>query len=177
MSVIQRITPEGTPFETVNTFQATFNAAGTGVYDFAFDQAQQGQVVLSLNRNYVYLIDRVTFAATTDQGIYLSAINTNPEFRLRYSHDNLIAFPNPIRAITYHDAMEFSFWLWTDRAREDLTCDMSGVLNQVAALIGVPQVFASLSLVVYQENNSDIVRAIKDRTARQAGVRFYRDVA
>lgn len=177
MSIIQRITPEATPFETVNTFQATFNAEGTGVYNFGFDTTQQGQVVLELNRNYVYLIDRVSFAVTAPEGVYLEAINTLPRFRLRFRRDNMIAFANGLPGVKYHDGLEFNFWTFTDKANDALVCDMTGVLNQVAALIGVVQVFATLSLVIYQENNSQMVRAIKDRTKRGAGVRFYQDVA
>lgn len=176
MSIIQRITPEATPFETANTFQATFNAAGTGVYDFGFDATQQGALVLELNQNYVYLIDRISFAVTAPEGVYLEAINTLPMFRLRFRRDNLIAFANGIPGTKYHDGMEFSFWTYSDKKNDALILDMSGVLNQVADLIGVAQVFATLSLVIYQENNTQMVHAIKDRTKHGAGSRFYRSV-
>ena len=177
MSIIQRITPEATPYETQNRFEATFNAAGTGVYDFAFNAGQQGALVLELNQNYVYLIDRISFAVTAPEGVYLEAINTLPTFRLRFRRDNLIAFANPIPATKYHDGLEFSFWTYTDKKNDALVLDMQGVLNQVVDLIGIPQVFATLSMVVYQENNSQMVRAIKDSTKRGAGVKFYQDVA
>jgi len=179
MAITQRITPWSTPFETRTQFQATFNAAGTGIYDFGFDATQQGQVVLPLHGNYVYLLDRVSFAATTDEGVYLSAIDPAfvfPEFRLRFQQANLSAFANPIPGAKYHDGMEYCYWFYTDKTTDNLLIHMAGQLQQVAALVGVTQIFALLSMVIYQENNLDIITAIKQRTLRGAGRRFYEDV-
>lgn len=178
MSVEQRISTGATPFETSNRFQATFNAAGTGLYEFAFDGTQQNALVLPLNQNYVYLIERVSYSVSMDEGVYLGAVTTPlPEFRLRFGANQLIAFANPIRGVIYHDAMEHNFWVWTDKGSDTLTVSMVGTLNQTAPLIGTPQIFAYLSLVIYQEANRDIVDAVKARTAPGAGRRFYESVA
>lgn len=177
MSIIQRLTPWSTPFETVNRFSATFNAEGTGKYNFGFDATQQGQTVLALRDNYVYLIDRVSFSCTTPEGTYLEAIEQMPGFRLKFLHGDLVAFPNAIPGVKYHDAMEFSWWFYADKRSDQLIVDMEGILDQVAGLVGVEVLYAQLSLVIYQENNSQIVSAIRGKTAPGAGAKFYTDVS
>lgn len=173
MSIGQRISTKSTPFETSNRFVATFNVPTPGEYDFGI-AANRNQTVLALNPNYVYLIDRVSFSASIDEGVYLGAVNAQPTFRLRYRNSTL-TYPAGLPAVNYKDDLEFNFWFWTTKTNDELLITLTGSLLQTPPLVGVPTVAAQISYVIYQENNLRVIESVKRGTFRDAG-KFYEEV-
>jgi len=172
MSVIERISVKALPIETNNRFAATFNAPTLGQYDFGVAANTRQVVITPLNPNYVYMIDRVSFSASIDEGVYLRSINTLPQFRLFLTQTQWGVYPRPLPAVNYKDNLEWRFWFWTEKSGENLEVTLTGALNQVAETVGVPTIYANLSFVVYEENNADIIRRIKANTCPTAGEFF-----
>jgi len=173
MAVIERISVKALPIETSNQFVATFNVPTPGQYDYGIAANQNQVMIARLNPNFVYLIDRVSFSASVPEGVYLESVNVQPQFRLSLRQTQYGIYPRPLPGVNYKDNLEWRFWFWTEKHNDQLLVTLTGSLNQVAATVGVAAITANLSLVVYEENNLDIIKHIKEQTAPWAG-EFYR---
>lgn len=161
MSIINRIPPRGLPFETSNRFSSTFNVPTLGRYDFDI-AANQNQLVATLNPNNVYYIDRVSFSASIDEGVFLEAVDTLPTARLRWSlSKNVGVFPQPLPAINYRDGLEYAFWFWSPKQGNNLLISTEGTLTQPPPIVGLTNVFLQLSFVIYEVGDSETVTTIK----------------
>ena len=177
MAITQRITWRALPIETSNTFTANFNNP-VGQYGYTQNAANQGQVLLqNVNPDYIYLIDTLSFSASIPEGVYLESLQagaTIPTIRFRFVKEGgAYIYPFAFPAVNYKDNMPFNFWFRTPQNTNNVLVDMYGILNQVAATVGVPSIIAQFSLVIYQENNGDQVQAMLEKTAKQIGT-FYR---
>jgi len=177
MGISQVITWRSLPIETTNTFQANFNAP-LGQYGFTQNTANQNQVLLdNTNPNYIYLIDTLSYSASIPESIYLESLGGGsipPSIRLKFQKDSgAYLYPRAFPAINYKDNMQFSFWFRTPQNVNRVLVDMFGVVNQVAATVGVPEIIAQFSLVIYQENNGDKIQKMLMDTANSIG-NFYR---
>lgn len=175
MAIIERMSVKALPIETNNRFAAAFNVPTVGQYDFGV-AANTNQVVIGrLNPNFVYLIDRVSFGASIPEGVYLESVTNTatPSARLRFRNTEYGIYPRPLPCINYKDNLEWRFWFWTEKENDALLVSFDGALIQVAATVGIPTIYANLSLVIYEENNLTIARKIKEQTSECAG-EFYR---
>lgn len=167
MSIQQILNGKYLPIETANRFRADFNTP-PGQYGFQGSAAAVAQntraLVLEMEPEYVYFIDRLSFSASIDEGVYLRAFDPGdrPEIRLFLRERSPAIFPRPFPAINYKDNLELNFWFYNLDANNALLATMSGTLNQPAELVGVDTVFAQLSLVVYQiEQTEEIVNYLR----------------
>lgn len=178
MSVIQSITWKSLPIETLNTFDATFNAFGGGVYDFTQVAANQNQVVIPLNERYLYLIERVTFSASIGEGDYLQSINVTPVFRFGFQNTprGQAVYPKPLPGVRYHDGLEFNFWFNSNKRNDALVVTLEGILDQIPATVGIQTIRAQLSLVVYQEENLQKIGKMRNKTSVSIGNLYDRGI-
>jgi hypothetical protein len=177
MAIIERISAKATPFETQNRFAADFNNPTAGEYDFGIEAAPLPaniQPVLKLNKAHVYLIDRVSFSASIDEGVYLRSIipGRTPEARLYFQTPNRTVYSKPFPCINYKDNLEWRFWFWSPLQGDTLQVRFFGSLDQVAETVGVDTIYAQLSLVIYEETNDTIIRRIHSGTCPDAGEFF-----
>lgn len=175
MSVVQKITWRSLPIETYNQFTATFNAFGLGQYSFTGVAANVRQLALNMQRQYVYLIDRVSFSASIDEGVYLSAAQptpNNPQFRFFFRNTSYNIYPFALPAINYKDNLEWCFWFRSPKGADSLQVSLNGILNQVPAIVGTATITVQLSLVIYQEMNAETIREMLGVTSKQFG-NFY----
>lgn len=172
MSIRQEITWKSLPIESYNQFTANFNNP-IGQYGFTQVAANANQVLLNMNPNYIYLIDRVSFAASIDQGAYLESLgagSVQPEMRIRFlKASGALTYPFPFPAINYKDNLEFSFWLHSPKKDDQALITMTGVLNQVPATVGTPSLIAFMSFVIYQENNLTKITKMLGSTTKEVG--------
>lgn len=172
MAILQNITWRSLPIETVNAFTANFNNP-VGQYGFTQNAANQNQVVINTNPNYIYLLDRLSFSASIGENIFLESTGpgaTIPQFRLKFlkgSEGKIYPFGFP--AINYKDNLEFSFWFRSPQGADALLIDFTGVLNQVPATVGLASIISQVSLVIYQENNGDQIQQMLEKTAKSIG--------
>jgi len=162
MSVFFQIPVTARPIQTGNIFSATFNTPTLGKYDFGI-AGNQNQNVIPIQRNSIYLIERLTIAGTIDNATYLTSISTTPLLRLGKSltGENVYARPFPI--VTFLENQEFAAWVWTDKDNDFLTMSLSGILDQVLATVGVLTLKLSVSLSVYAIEDNAYAKAVRDR--------------
>lgn len=156
------------PFSTSNIFDAVFNVPTLGKYDYNVP-ANQGQAVFEMVNTSIYFIRQVAFSATVPEGDFLSSIDTStnqnfPRWRLRFASDKSIVHPYAFPVVQYYDSTDFETFVWSYQASDKLTVDFLGVLNQIAAFVGVSNIKAQLSLVVYEITDSNFVKQYRDTT-------------
>ena len=103
MAVINRISNQGLPIERVAQFSATYNAFGSGEYNFTLNTANQKIPLLDLDDRYYYMIDRLSFSASIPEGVYLSSVLSNPQARLFFKNTPYPVYPYAIPLINYKD--------------------------------------------------------------------------
>lgn len=177
MSVPTPITWRSLPIESYNQFTANFNNP-LGQYGFTQVAANANQLVINTNPNFIYLIDRVSFSASIDEGVYLQALGAGsiqPTLRFRFLKASQTSlYPYALPAINYKDGLEFAFFFYSPKRGDQLLISMAGVLNQVAAMVGVGEIIAQASFVIYQENNAEKINKMKNSTGPLIG-RYYRE--
>src|SRR5690606_25361603 len=109
MAIIERIpvNPQAVRVRyPVVRFSAPFAA---GQYDFA-QPGNTDQVLLPLESNSVYLIERINFFAQVAEADWLLSMDTAqnfPAFRLHYQNDDANSlYPEPVRCVNYIDNAE-----------------------------------------------------------------------
>lgn len=133
---------------TTNIFTATFNNPTVGVYDFGI--AANKQVILTpLLLNTVYLLGRISMGADVDEGNFLDAINTIPRLTLRKQIGNEIVYQRPLPMVTYVDDQDMIAWVDSKKANDSLNLEVTGVLNQTAALVGVVTIKINVNYIIY----------------------------
>jgi len=159
--IIQRISKTGLPILTRNVFAGNFNVPTPGVYDFN-TAANTDQVVIDLNPKYYYLIDKVSISASIDEGVFLESYNTIPEFNFKYALTPYPVYPFPLPAINYIDGLDWNFFFHSTKEGDQLLISLSGILNQVAATVGVPTINILASFVIYMEENIAAVKTLRE---------------
>jgi hypothetical protein len=171
MPIINRTDFRALPIQTVNTFAANFNNP-PGAYSFGVLAANTGALVMPLDPNYVYLIDSCSFSCTVEEGEYLLGTTAIPQARLRFTLGTR-AYPKPIPCVNYADGLAFAYWFYTKKTGDNLLVDMTGIITQTAAMVGIPTITAQLSLVIYQISNRKIVDTIMGKVGDSE---FYEEI-
>jgi len=148
MSVYFQIPQTARFIPTSNVFSATFNAPALGQYDFGI-AANRGQEVIPLQPNTVYLIERMRAAGTVEEGAYFESVATLPTVIITRSIRDERVYSRPIPLNTYSDGWEVAAWVTSDKIGELLTMTFTGVLNQVAATVGVLTIKVNISLSIF----------------------------
>jgi len=153
MSIIERIPVNPNAVRVrypVKRFSAPFAA---GQYDFA-QAGNTNQLLLTLQANSVYLIERINFFAEADEADWLRSMDTEanfPAFRVHYLNDDANSlYPEPVRCVNYIDNAEQLVFFWTTREDESLLISFSGIVNQVAGMVGVDPLLAEVNFTLYQ---------------------------
>jgi len=171
MSTIYGLIPKNSkPFTTSNIFTAQFNVPTLGKYDFTATPGNRGQTVFRMVNSSVYFIASLSFSATTPEGDFLSAIDISaaanfPQWRLRFNSDQTILHPYPFPVVTYFDDRQFQTFVSSQQSEDILLMDFSGVLNQIAALVGVGEIRAQVSTLVYEIIDNNWIKPYRDKSA------------
>ncbi len=170
MAVIKEVPKDSRFIQSVNTFQATFNNPTVGGYNFGV-AANTGQTVIKLRPTSIFLLEKLSFSCNIDEGDFLAAVTTTPQFLLRRLIDGQTVFYKPIPIVSYIDGVDAITYVWTkekvgtsgDNTNPDeLIIDFSGILTQTAALVGVPSLTAQVTFNFYEVINSDWVKQFRD---------------
>jgi len=138
---------------TTAIFTATFNVPTVGKYDFGIS-ANKNVLVENLLPGTIYLIDRLSIGGDINEGVFLDAIETLPELILRKSQTKEIVYKKPMPIVQYIDDQDIIAWIKTDKSKEDLTLDLTGVLKQTPSLVGVVDVKIFVSFSIYAIESS-----------------------
>ena len=137
----------------VKRFSAPFVA---GQYNFA-QAGNTDQLLLRMQANSVYLIERINFFAQAGEADWLLSMDTEPNFpafRVHYRFDDAVQlFPEPVRCVNFMDDVEQSVFFYSTRENEELLISFTGIVNQVPAMVGIDPLLAEVNFTIYQVVN------------------------
>jgi len=153
MALIERIptNPNGSRVRyPVKRFSAPL---ALGQYDFG-QAGNTDQVLLEMQANSVYCIERINFFAQVAEGVWLESMDTEanfPFFRLHYQNDDANSiYPEPVRCVNYIDNAEQLIFFWSTRERENLLITFDGIVNLVAGMVGLDPLLCEVNFTLYQ---------------------------
>jgi len=165
MSVQWTIPHQARYIQTGNMFAADFNVPILGRYSFTVP-ANLNQVVLQLQPNTEYLIERVTVAGDIDELIYAGALDLGvqanaPFLRLRRLLDGQNVYNTAIGVPSYITQQESAVWVHSDRLGDALTATFTGVMFQTAPLVGIPTIRLAVTFSIYAIESTIYNRAFR----------------
>lgn len=151
--------------QTASIFAAAFNVPVLGAYSFGV-AANTGVLIFPLQPNSEYLIERVTVSGDIAEGDFSAALDLTagaliPVLSLRRSLDNSSIYETALPFPSYVSQQESAVWVHSDRLNDSVVATMTGVLNQTAALVGVPVIRLSVSFSVYCVESTIYNRAFR----------------
>jgi hypothetical protein len=134
----------------VRRFSAPFSL---GQYDF--NQAGNRNVVLMpLQSNSVYVITAINFFSNAREPDWLEGMGAQadfPAFRLHFENeDGNSIYPEPIQCVNFIDGGEQLSYFRTGRESENLLITFTGLVNQVAGMVGIDPLLAEVNFTIYQ---------------------------
>jgi len=133
-------------------FTAIFNAPTIGKYDF---YGQQKVFISKLLPNTIYLIDSFSIAGNIAQEDFLSSINIVPLLNLRKTLNNENIFDVPIQIQNYSTDRQIVHFFKTGLDNCGLCANLTGLLNQTPAIIGIPSISLSINFSLHAVDASD----------------------
>lgn len=173
MSISKTIPQDSRFIQTVNRFTALFNVPSLGQYNFENGAVNQFlNVYQPLQKNHLYMIEKYSFSATVDEGIFLEATANVCTFQLFKAVDRQVIFQAPVQLINYADGISCVAYFWTAQDGDRLVATFRGLLNQPAGLVGVPSVVAQVTLNIYEIVDTDWIQEFKQNKNREFNRRY-----
>jgi len=151
------IPPRSKYVPTANVFEAVFNAPTLGKYDFN-NAGNTKQHIIDLKPNALYLLDRISTSANITEQEYTSSLNVNPSFDLFRKIKSQREHPRPIPIINFSDNQDLIIWSHSQKENDSLVADFRGLLDQVPSLVGVTSIKVTVSLSIYEIENTEYIR-------------------
>lgn len=168
MSIINSIPHTARFISTTNLYRAWFNNPFLGGYDFEDPVNGNVQVVLETQPNTVYLIERISFAANLDQGVYLSSLSNTPKLRLKRKVASENIHMKEYRLVNYIDNQEMVTWFQSDKQSDAIIMEVTGRLIQVPETVGVDPVVINISFAIYAIEDKNFLIKHKNMLERGA---------
>lgn len=149
--------------QTANVFAATFNVPTLGSYDFNVP-ANQDVVILALQPNTVYLVERVTTGADISEADYAAALdlaNGAPTLSVKRGLDSVTVWQTAMPMLRFIEQQESSAWVKSDNSGDTLTASVTGGLLQTAALVGVATIRLSVVFSIYAMDSTIYNRSFR----------------
>lgn len=124
-----------------------------GKYDFSVP-ANENIVLLEMNKESIYLLERINFSAQLNEGVWLKSQDTianYPNFRLDFEKSlSASIYPEPVRCLNYLDNAEQLLYFQSRKAGDKLRITFTGKVNQVAETVGDAEISTQVSFTIYQ---------------------------
>jgi hypothetical protein len=134
-------------------FRGAFNNPTVGVYDFT-PVIGNTQTLFTMERNSVYLIDRMAIGGNISEETYLNSIDStafdppNLQFRTLLTGEGV--FTQKIPVVNYYNDRQATVFVSSDKGSDALTVQFSGRLNQIADTVGKAEIDIFLTLSIYE---------------------------
>lgn len=168
MALIYEIPPNSNFFTPALRFDAVFNNPTVNRYDFG-KAANTNRQFQPIKGKHLYLIEKRSFSASMEEGVYLKNVATQPEIRLNIREQQGVSiYPNSLPMINYVDPVEGLVWAY---AEQDGFIDITftGVLTQSAELVGTLTIFAQFAADIYEIRNKKWIENFLARTDNGQG--------
>jgi len=163
MSIIVQLPPGTQFYQPLARFTADFNSPLVGGYDWDV-AANTDQNLMEIRKNHLYLVERYSFSATINEGVFLAAVLTVPTVGVRIpTESNRLIHPNPIPLVNYIDGLETMMYAYSDQDQY-LTATFRGQLSQTADLVGISEVTAQVQFNIYEIKNGAWIENFLGRT-------------
>ena len=146
-------------------FKAVLNNPTAGKYDFtnyAPVAARYNVAVdlgLDMNPDYLYFFSQMSFSMSMGEDVYLSAIDagTVPKLTVRDSSTMKNIFHAPFRLFRYFENAGVDSYHFNANRVSRIVADFQAVLVQPAALVGISDIYAQASFMVYEIIDPDFI--------------------
>lgn len=149
------------PTLTSNIFTSTWNVPTIGRYDFTNVLGNQNQLVLSMTGSSIYIIERVCFSTSLDEGKFQESIDSAisvPQLLFRTQKTERQIYDRPLPFINYVDNLELLLYVPGNQSRDEIIVTFQCVLNQIPATVSTVTIKAFLQLNIYEVQNTDWIR-------------------
>jgi hypothetical protein len=174
---IRSIIPKASHLSVIGgKFHAVFGTPTVGKYDFTnysvSGTRQNVSVDLGIRMypGYLYFFHTMNFSLTTDEGIYLESIDTDkkPIVIVKDSTTNKNIFHAPFQMFRYYENASVDSFHFNMNANSRIVADFQAILNQVASLVGVTDIFAQLSFMLYEITDPDFITEYKSANKKES---------
>lgn len=149
MGVFHKLPDDSLFLPTVNLFTADYNTPTLGQYNWGVS-ANINQQVLGISPGFLYFISIMNFGASIQEGDFLENVDTIPRIQFLTALSNKGLYGGGYPIANYLKNNDISAFFWTSQNADFLVATFTGVLNQNAALAGVPSITAHVSLNIFQ---------------------------
>lgn len=142
---------------TANTFNGDFNTVAPGKYSFN-KAANTDAVVLPLQLNTLYFVERVFISGNIPAEEFLSALDTGagtaqlPAIYLKRKQAKAAIMKTKMPVYQFTTNREAPVLFYSDKKDDVLLITMTGQLVQTAFLVGIDPVVVTISLSIYEIN-------------------------
>jgi hypothetical protein len=136
------------------TFSAVYNAITPGRYDFTNTAACQNVQLIELLRGTVYWIKTVSVGGNLSEQDYLGSIVTVPQMRVGRLVKPDAVYRFPLTLGKFAESADASAWVFADIGGDVLTLSMSGLCQQLPAMIGLGTMTLVVSIHIFAFNDA-----------------------
>ena len=160
---------------TVNIFQGTFNTPAAGKYSFNIT-ANQNTVIMPLEINSMYLIERMFISGNIPAEDYLSSMDFDfgteqiPSIRIKTKLNAVQSHTVKIPIVQFTENREAPILVHTDKKDDQLLMSMSGQLKQIDNTVGIDPVIICIGLSIYQFNEKSMNEGLRTAMSAQFGL-------
>lgn len=143
-----------------NVFEGEFNVPTVGVYDFNVS-ANVNQKIIDLQKNSVYLLERITVGGNISEEIFLNSIIGIPTIELKTLKTRQTKYEKPISILGFYKNQDVSTFIHTDIANDELVMSLNCSLNQVVETIGIAKIKIMISFSFFVIDNNEYNTVIR----------------
>lgn len=162
--------PKGSSLSIIGgVFKAVFNDPAAGKYDFTNYKVGGDRynvaipLGLKMQPQYLYFFSQMNFSLSIDEGTFLTAIDPGsvPSLTVRDSTSRKPIFHSPFRLFRYFENSAIDSYHYNLNANAELIGDFQCLLDQVADLVGESEIYAQVSMSVYEIREHKFIEQYK----------------
>lgn len=161
MYIYEKFLHKASFIPSTTTFSAVFNAITPGRYNFTNTPACQNVPIIELQRGSIYFLKNISIAGNLPEEDFLGSITVLPQVTLRKSTrpDAVYRFPYTIGK--FAQSADAEAWVESNIAGENILISMTGVNQQLPAMVGIVTMSIFVSFHIYAFNDARFAAAFK----------------
>jgi len=158
---------------TGNIFAAQFNNPTVGEYDFNIP-VNTNVKILDLQKNSVYLLERITIGGNVSEAIFNNSIIGIPSLTFKTKSTGMIIYEQPLKILGYYQNQDISTFIRSEMSNDEILCTISGRFIQTADTIGLIEMRIGMALSFFAIDNNDYNKAIRNILDKEYSQRLVR---
>ncbi len=118
---------------------------------------------LKMNPSFLYYFHQMNFSLSIDEGAFLRAIDagTVPTLEVRDSSNRKSTLYHSLRLFRYYENSALDSYHYNANTNAEFITDFQCVLDQVADLVGVTEIYAQISFSIYEITDNAFIESYK----------------